>query len=92
MHARIFEYVSKDSATYAAALAHRILGTIDKLIDHPKIGRMVPEYRDPSLRELIVGNYRVVCRVRGERVGIVAIVHGSRKLLGKLPEQPWDFA
>ena len=55
------------------------------------MGRIVPEYEDESIREVIVGNYRVVCRLRGERVGIATVVHGARGLLGRLGDEPWDL-
>jgi plasmid stabilization system protein ParE len=88
---QIVLYVGRDSATYAAALAGRILATVDVLRRHPKLGRVVPEYGDETLREVIVSSYRVVHRVRGRRIGIVAVVHGSRDLLRRLPPEPWDF-
>ncbi|REL39310.1 type II toxin-antitoxin system RelE/ParE family toxin [Rhodohalobacter sp. SW132] len=36
----------------------------DQLIDQPESGRIVPEYNDPNLRELMLGNYRVIYRIR----------------------------
>ena len=80
-----------DSPTYAAATAGRILAAVERLRKHPRIGRIVPEYGDANLRELIVGNYRVVYRIRGARVGIVAIVHGSREILRRSPRRLWDL-
>ena len=41
-------------------------------------GRRVPESEDPSMRELLVGNYRLVYEVDGSRVRIVAFLHGAR--------------
>lgn len=52
----ITEYISRDSPTYAAATADRILDAIDNLSKYPKLGRVVPEYNNESIRELIVGN------------------------------------
>lgn len=67
------------------------MATVDKLRQHPKLGRVVPEYENETIRELIVGNYRVVYRVRRQQVGIVAVVYGSRDLIGRLSDEPWDF-
>ena len=44
----------------------------------PRSGRVVPEYDDPDLREKILGDYRVVYRIRKDTVEIVAICHGAR--------------
>jgi plasmid stabilization system protein ParE len=46
----------------------------------PKAGRIVPEYGDENLREKIYGNYRIVYRLKGELVEIVAICHGAKPL------------
>jgi plasmid stabilization system protein ParE len=85
----IVAYVSQDSAVYAAALAGRIVAAVERLRRFPSRGRIVPEYEDPTVRELIIGNYRVVYRVQRRRIGIVGIVHASRDLLRRLPAAPW---
>jgi toxin ParE1/3/4 len=87
----LVSYVAQDSSVYAAILAERILAAVDRLEKFPRLGRIVPEYADPSLRELIVGNYRLVYRLRGSRIGLISIAHASRDLLRKLPSSPWDF-
>ena len=69
----------------------RIVAAVERLSRHPKLGRVVPEYEDETIRELIVGNYRVVYRLRGQRIGIIAVVHASRDLLRRLTGDPWDF-
>jgi plasmid stabilization system protein ParE len=48
------------------------------LLDFPRLGRIVPEYDEESLRELIVGSYRIFYRVDADGVLISAIWHGSR--------------
>ena len=87
----IVEYISQDSVTYAAALAGRIVTNVGRLRRHPGLGRVVPEYQDRTIRELIVGNYRVVYRVHGQRVAVLAVVHGSRDLIRRLPRGPWNL-
>lgn len=88
----IITYIAEDSPSYASNFAERITLAIDRLETFPKLGRVVPEYQDPDVRELIVGNYRVVYRVHGNSIGIAAIAHASRELLRKLPSAPWDFS
>ncbi len=87
----IIEFIARDSPTYAASTAERVLEAVDRLRKYPKMGRVVPEYVDESIRELIVGNHRIVYRIRRQRVGIVAVVHGSRNLLRRVSKEPWDF-
>ena len=88
----IVAYISQDSVTYAAAVAGRLVSNVDRLRHHPRLGRVVPEYRDQTIRELIVGNYRVAYRFHQRRVAILAIVHGSRDLLRRLPHGPWNLS
>lgn len=83
--------ISGDSPVYTVAMAERIVSAVERVKHLPKLGRVVPEYDDETIREVIVGNYRVVYRLRGQRIGIVAVVHGSRDLLAKLTGKQWDF-
>jgi plasmid stabilization system protein ParE len=87
----IVEYIAQDSEAYAAAVAGRITAAIERLPRHPRLGRVVPEYTDESIREIIVGNYRIVYQLRGPLIGIAAVVHGSRDLLRLLDQDPGRF-
>ena len=40
----------------------------------------MPEYGDEKLREKIYENYRIVYRIKGELIEIVAICHGAKLL------------
>ena len=53
---------------------------VQKLKDFPQSGRMVPEAEDPVIREVILGNYRIVYRTHKELVEILTIYHGARLL------------
>lgn len=44
------------------------------------IGRIVPEFEDPSIREIFAYSYRVIYQVDPTQVSIAAIVHGKRLL------------
>ena len=33
---------------------------VERLCDHPEIGRVVPEFAVPSIRELVVRSYRLI--------------------------------
>ena len=61
---QISEFISLDSSSAATKWAELIFSKEMVLIDSPKIGRKVPEYKDESIREIIVGNYRLVYRRR----------------------------
>src|SRR3990172_1064860 len=77
---QICDYIAKDSKYYAALFAKKILSTIKAIPQFPKSGRIVPEYNDENLREMIYGNYRIVYRLKGGLIEIVAICHGAKPL------------
>jgi len=76
----ICSFIERDSQHYAALFAQRIIETIEHTSDFPDLGRIVPEYNDTALREKILGNYRIIYRIKENVIEIVMIVHGSRLL------------
>jgi toxin ParE1/3/4 len=59
---RIHEYISRDSPHYAALVIAELLASVRRLQSFPQSGRIVPERSEPTLREVIWRNYRVVYR------------------------------
>ena len=57
-----------------------ILEHIKTLADHPEIGRIVPEFGQTFLRELIHPPFRLVYRIDPGRVRIVRVWRGERLL------------
>lgn len=78
------EYIARDSPTYAAALVAGAERAADSLVAFPRRGRLVPEYRDPGVRELFVGSYRLIYQLSENSVFIIAFVHGARDLVSLL--------
>ena len=77
----IGEYISKDSVRYAEITVDLLFTSVDILEDHPKAGRIVPEFEIQSIRELIQGNYRIVYQLNEEQnIQIIAVHHGARLL------------
>ena len=76
----IAKYISRDSPKFAKILVNQIFETARHLEQFPKLGRIVPEYNNPDLREIIYKNYRIVYLIKKEQLEIISIIHGSRKL------------
>jgi plasmid stabilization system protein ParE len=55
------------------------------------IGRVVPEAQGTEIREIRYRSYRIIYRVAGELVEVLAVIHGSRDLWNQEPK-PWDLA
>ncbi len=85
----IRDYISKDSPYYARQFIERIFDAVGVLQGHQKIGRPVPEADHKNVRELIFQGYRIIYRVKLDRVQIAAVIHGSRNLSVK-ESKPWD--
>jgi len=75
----IYEFIAKDSKQYAAIQVGRIINRVEQLEEFQQSGRVVPEFENELIRELIEGNYRIVYRIESDDVvGIVRIHHSAR--------------
>jgi addiction module RelE/StbE family toxin len=76
----IVAFISRDSVRRAETFGYRLISEVDKLQNFALIGRVVPEYDLPTIREIIVRSYRVVYRVDHERktVEIARVWHAAR--------------
>lgn len=66
-------------------LIAEIVERIETLRDHPDIGRVVPEFDQPFLRELTHPPFRIVYRRAPKQVRIVRVWRSERLL--QLPNQ-----
>ena len=76
----IISFISKDSELYAVNFASKIISAVETLKMFPEIGRIVPEYGDPKIREIIYRNYRIVYQIEERAVEIITVSHGSKLL------------
>lgn len=74
----IATYISRDSVAYAAAVVKRILDSTRNLTKFPLMGRIVPEFDEPTIREVFAFNYRIIYRVEGTSITIASVIHGRR--------------
>lgn len=63
---KFVDYIARDNLVTAEKWALKLIERTDQLMEQPESGRIVPEYNEPNLRELIFGNYRVIYRIRKE--------------------------
>ena len=71
-------YIHKDSPAYAASFVDRALEAGRSLDEFAVRGRIVPELRDSSIREIFIYSYRLVYRIEDNRISILALIHGRR--------------
>jgi toxin ParE1/3/4 len=78
--AEIAAYIAKDSEFYAAAVVRELVDAGRSLALFAERGRVVPEYQDAAIRELLVRDFRLVYEVGGGSVHVLRIIHGARRL------------
>ncbi len=74
----IVAYIANDNPQAALAIGQRIINSSKQIERFQESARMVPEFRDDSIRELIVGKYRVIFRVHQDRIEVVRVWHAAR--------------
>lgn len=76
----IAAYIARDSPLQAAAVINRILTAGRGLETLPWRGRVVPELGLDDHREIFVHEYRLIYRIDGLTVQVLAIIHGRQLL------------
>lgn len=77
----IFDFIAEDSNRYAQITVNKIYLRVSTLKNQPYCGKIVPEFDDKNIRELIDGNYRIVHELISEyQIDILRIFHSARKL------------
>jgi plasmid stabilization system protein ParE len=73
-------YAEQDVPEVGERLLGEIVASIEALADHPDMGRIVPEFDQPFLRELIRPPFRIVYRRDPEYVRVVRVWRSERLL------------
>ena len=76
-------YIDQGVPDVGKRLLEEIITQIERLVDFPESGRIVPEFEITHLREIIFPPFRIVYRIDKDRVRIVRIWRSERLL--KMP-------
>lgn len=74
-------YVEQGVPGVGARLLGEVFQRVEALVDHPDMGRVVPEFNQSILRELIHPPFRIVYRRDPERVRVVRVWRSDRLLI-----------
>lgn len=88
----IGDFIARDSLFYAVDFVERVIQVVDQLLDYPESGRIVPEFDNADLRELIFHGYRIVYKAKDDMIHIVSICHGSQNILKKSKRDAGDIS
>lgn len=80
----IAEFISQDSPRASRKMIKKISESLKKLPSFPQSGRMIPEIQDPTLREIVIGPYRIMYRLEKDKIVILRALHGKRLFEGEL--------
>lgn len=73
-------YTGQGVPDIGARLVADIVASVERLADHPGMGRVVPEFGQVCLRELIHPPFRIVYRYESSSVRVVRIWRSERQL------------
>lgn len=73
-------YAEQDEPGVGARLISEIFQRVEALHEHPHSGRVVPEFDQPFLRELIHPPFRIVYRREPKQVRILRVWRSERLL------------
>lgn len=76
------DFIAVDDLITAFNWSDGVFEHIDLLRAHPESGRVVSEFDQSNVRELIHGNYRLIYEVKPSHIEMLTIWH-TRRLLGK---------
>ena len=82
---RAYDIVRRIEENDPLASERWVNGALNKtkvLENFPSMGRVVPEINDPTTRELIYGDYRIIYRYDQQSVEILTVRH-SKQLLSE---------
>ena len=79
----IEEYISIDNPEHAVKFINNLIDKGDSIAHFPKKGRIVPEFSITEIRELIEKKYRIVYRIKNDRIEILTVFESHRLIRRK---------
>lgn len=74
----ITAFIAKDNEAAAIKWLNRAMEAVERAGRMPLSGRMVPEFSREELREIVLGNYRIVYRIERGRLTVLTAFEGHR--------------
>jgi toxin ParE1/3/4 len=76
----IADYIALDKPEAARRLVQRVFEHVEQLTAYPKSGSVPPELRGSRYRQIVEPPCRVFYRYDGERIWILHVMRGERRL------------
>jgi toxin ParE1/3/4 len=78
-------YITQDNPTAARNQISKLLDRAGQLVVAPRSGRVVPDYQDADVREILEAPYRIIYYLNGDYIEILSVMH-YRQLLPRKQE------
>jgi plasmid stabilization system protein ParE len=82
----IRDYLIAEAPMVADRTIGRLVNCFRQIGELPYSGRQVPEYRQNDLREILERPYRILYRIRVDRIDIITVIHYRQLLPSDLKE------
>ena len=79
----IAEYIAEDKPGASEKWVESIFKSVERLLKFPGSGRIVPEIKRQEIREILLGNYRIIYRIELDIISVLTVRHGKQLLSGK---------
>ncbi len=76
--AEIEDFIALDSPDQAKRFIKNLISQASVISQNPQIGRIVYEFSNPDIRDLIVKGYRVVYRISETKIEILTVFERHR--------------
>ena len=73
-------YITQDNPAAAKNQISKLLDRAAQLVVAPRSGRVVPDYQDEDVREILEAPYRIIYYLNGDYIEILSVMH-YRQLL-----------
>lgn len=73
-------YIEQDAVERSESWVTELLEAGEGLSIFAERGRIVPEFNQKDLRELLIGNYRLVYRLQPDSIEIITVFEGHRQI------------
>jgi len=77
----IFTYYLNESPHYAKSTVDKLMSAVERLELFPQSGRIVPEIGKKHIREVLIGNYRILYSLLSETELVILTIHHSAQPL-----------
>ena len=76
----IYKYISQNSIEYAKRMVDSLTQRTKQISSFPLSGRIVPEFNNDHIREIIEGSYRIIYYIKPDQIDVLAVIHGAQLL------------